>query len=152
MCFARCTFISRGRRYWENGDLDFDVAMISFFLDVSRRTLAHRRALRPVTKALKEADINYRWGFPFHLYVGKSHSLCSPADLEAFCFIWWWMTGWTLCCPPGAHCRMSSPLREIANSRLPFLQALGRGCSPQSSVITGPCSSYYQAPHGLFLA
>lgn len=43
----------------EREDLYFDGATISFYLDVSRRTLARQRALRPLTKALQDAGILY---------------------------------------------------------------------------------------------
>lgn len=72
----------------ERGDLDFNGAVISFLPDVSRRTLARLRTLRPPTKALQDTGINYRWGYPFHLLVrhnGKSHTFRSPGNLEAFC-------------------------------------------------------------------
>ncbi|CAH2297166.1 Hypothetical predicted protein [Pelobates cultripes] len=35
--------------------------------DLSRYTLQARRALRPVTSALQQAGIPYRWGYPFSL-------------------------------------------------------------------------------------
>lgn len=69
------------------GTLDFDGAQISFFPDLSRCTLAKRRALRPLTKALQEAGIPYRWGYPFSLSVrrnGKIHIFKQPSDLQLF--------------------------------------------------------------------
>lgn len=39
--------------------IDFEGGQISLFMDLSRRTLMQRRAVRPLL------NVNYRWGFPF---------------------------------------------------------------------------------------
>ncbi|CAH2305453.1 Hypothetical predicted protein [Pelobates cultripes] len=40
---------------------------VALYNDLSPITLESRRALRPVTTALRERDITYKWGFPFAL-------------------------------------------------------------------------------------
>lgn len=51
--------------------VDFDGAKLSFFLDLSRRTLMQRHALKPLLEALQDAKLIYIWGFPFSLSVTK---------------------------------------------------------------------------------
>ncbi|CAH2315720.1 Hypothetical predicted protein [Pelobates cultripes] len=41
---------------------------VTLFQDLSSLTLDARRALRPVTSALRERRIPYRWGFPFSIH------------------------------------------------------------------------------------
>lgn len=67
--------------------VDFDGAKLSFFPDLSRRTLMQRRALKPLLAALQDAQLPYRWGFPFSLSAtkdGKQSTLRSKADLPHF--------------------------------------------------------------------
>lgn len=68
--------------------LDFDGALLSFPPNLARETLERRRALRPLTKKLRTASINYRWGFSAALIAhrdGKTAVLRFPEDLEKFC-------------------------------------------------------------------
>lgn len=79
------------RKAWARGPIDFDGANIKIFPDVSRRTLAMRRIVRPLLDKIRECGASYRWGHPFHLIIRKdsrSFPLKSPADLpEAFAFL-----------------------------------------------------------------
>ncbi|CAH2219215.1 Hypothetical predicted protein [Pelobates cultripes] len=57
------------------------------FQDLAQSTLIARRALHPITTALSETNIRFRWSFPFALVVfqqGKTHSISTPADVSAF--------------------------------------------------------------------
>lgn len=72
----------------DDASLDFDGVTLSFFPDLARETLEHRRALPPLTEKLRAASINYRWGFPAALKAkrdGKTAILWFPEDLEKFC-------------------------------------------------------------------
>ncbi|CAH2221990.1 Hypothetical predicted protein [Pelobates cultripes] len=69
------------------GTIRFENQTISIYQDLSRYTLQARRALRPVTSALQQAGIPYRWGYPFSL--SARHSLDQlvvrrPSDLPGF--------------------------------------------------------------------
>lgn len=67
--------------------VDFDGAKLSFFPDLSRRTLMQHRALKPLLAALQDGQLPYRWGFPFSLSAtkdGKQSTLRSKADLPHF--------------------------------------------------------------------
>lgn len=67
----------------ESASLDFDGATLSFFPDLAREILEHRRALRPLTEKLHAASINYRWGFPAALIAnrdGKTAILRFPRE------------------------------------------------------------------------
>uniref|UniRef100_A0A8C5LX12 Uncharacterized protein n=1 Tax=Leptobrachium leishanense TaxID=445787 RepID=A0A8C5LX12_9ANUR len=55
---------ARHRSFWTFGGID-----IQIFNDISPSTLQARRMLRPVTQALRTAEIKYRWGFPLSLSV-----------------------------------------------------------------------------------
>ncbi|CAH2223738.1 Hypothetical predicted protein [Pelobates cultripes] len=46
-------------------------AQVSLFNDLSPYTLDARRALRPVTAALRDHNIVYKWGFPFALLARR---------------------------------------------------------------------------------
>ena len=66
---------------------DFDGAHLSFYQDISRRTLMQRRLLRPLLAALQEAGLSYRWGFPFYLQAtkeGRTVTLRTKDDLPHF--------------------------------------------------------------------
>ncbi|CAH2322241.1 Hypothetical predicted protein [Pelobates cultripes] len=57
------------------------------FQDLAQSTLIVRRVLRPVTAALSECNIRFRWSFPFALFVnrqGNTHIIMTPADVLAF--------------------------------------------------------------------
>lgn len=76
------------RKAKEAATLEFDGVTLSFFPDLARETLERRRAWKPLTKKLREASINYRWGFPAALIAnrnGKMAILCFPEDLNAIC-------------------------------------------------------------------
>uniref|UniRef100_A0A8C5QZX8 Uncharacterized protein n=1 Tax=Leptobrachium leishanense TaxID=445787 RepID=A0A8C5QZX8_9ANUR len=53
---------ARTRRKWR-----FAEETIELYQDLSPHTLSARRALRPVTQLLQEAELPYRWGFPLSL-------------------------------------------------------------------------------------
>lgn len=59
-------FHVRGARY-----VDFDGAKLSFFPDLSHRTLMQHQATKPLLEVLQDAKLIYRWGFPFNLSVTK---------------------------------------------------------------------------------
>ncbi|XP_069812865.1 uncharacterized protein [Dendropsophus ebraccatus] len=66
------------QRAWELGPLDYHGAEVTLLPDLSRRTLAMRRLLRPLL------DASYRWGYPFHLIVRRGGISCivrTPGDL-----------------------------------------------------------------------
>ena len=72
----------RGKQYF-----DFDGAKLSFYQDISRRTLMQRRALRPLLEAMQKAGLTYRWGFPFYLQAskdGRQATLRNKDDLPHF--------------------------------------------------------------------
>lgn len=48
------------RKARETASLDFDGASLSFFPDLTKETLDHCRALKPLTEKLRVASINYR--------------------------------------------------------------------------------------------
>lgn len=55
--------------------------------DLSRQTLAMRRALKPITSVLQERKIKYQWRFPFQLRVhheGKTALFRTLGDLPRF--------------------------------------------------------------------
>lgn len=75
-------FHVRGLRH-----VDFDGVKLSFFPDLSRRTLMQRRALKPLLEALQDAKLLYRWGFSFSLLVtkdGQQFTLQNKDDLPLF--------------------------------------------------------------------
>ncbi|CAH2285063.1 Hypothetical predicted protein [Pelobates cultripes] len=52
----------------------FQGAEVVLFQDLSSLKLDARRALRPITAALREKNIPYRWGFPFRLQIRHGNS------------------------------------------------------------------------------
>uniref|UniRef100_A0A8C5PN54 Uncharacterized protein n=1 Tax=Leptobrachium leishanense TaxID=445787 RepID=A0A8C5PN54_9ANUR len=73
---------ARACRTWS-----YDGGTIEIFYDISPTTLQARRALRPVTQALSEAQIPYRWGYPFSLSArvdNVAHLLRTPSDVPRF--------------------------------------------------------------------
>ncbi|CAH2312160.1 Hypothetical predicted protein [Pelobates cultripes] len=67
--------------------VSFRGADLALFQDLSGLTLDARRALRPITAALRDKGIPYKWGFPFSLQArqGSSwHSLRMPDDAPRF--------------------------------------------------------------------
>lgn len=80
------------RKFWRNLEKretwTTKGAMILVFPGVSYRTLARRRALRPLPRRLIEAGITYRWEYTFYLAVrhnGRMVTLRSSADLGPLC-------------------------------------------------------------------
>uniref|UniRef100_A0A8C5MG70 Transposase n=1 Tax=Leptobrachium leishanense TaxID=445787 RepID=A0A8C5MG70_9ANUR len=73
---------ARIRRKWRFANESFEL-----FQDLSPHTLTARRELRPITQLLREADIPYRWGFPFSLQVRRNNKLIAirtPLDVAPF--------------------------------------------------------------------
>uniref|UniRef100_A0A8C5MWX4 Uncharacterized protein n=1 Tax=Leptobrachium leishanense TaxID=445787 RepID=A0A8C5MWX4_9ANUR len=71
----------------KTSEIKVDGQVILFFQDVSWTTLQARRALKPLTEALQERDIRYRWGFPLSLQVthnNQVHSVACPEDIPDF--------------------------------------------------------------------
>ncbi|CAH2315376.1 Hypothetical predicted protein [Pelobates cultripes] len=69
------------------GTIRFESQTISIYQDLSRYTLKARRALRPVTSALQQAGIPYRWGYPFSLSARHGPDqlvVRRPSDLPGF--------------------------------------------------------------------
>lgn len=61
---------------------------IQIFSDLSARTLARRRHLRPLLDVLRGANLKYSWGYPLALVVtkeGRSWRLNQLEDLQDFC-------------------------------------------------------------------
>uniref|UniRef100_A0A8C5M280 L1 transposable element RRM domain-containing protein n=1 Tax=Leptobrachium leishanense TaxID=445787 RepID=A0A8C5M280_9ANUR len=64
-----------------------DGCSVALYQDVSWITLQARRLLRPITAALREREIRYRWGFPLALHAQKgntTYSIITPADVPGF--------------------------------------------------------------------
>uniref|UniRef100_A0A8C5PVC9 Uncharacterized protein n=1 Tax=Leptobrachium leishanense TaxID=445787 RepID=A0A8C5PVC9_9ANUR len=73
---------ARSSRQW-----DFHQCSLELYQDLSPFTLAARRCLQPVTQALRQDNLPYRWGFPFTLLTlrnGVRHAICYPTDVPAF--------------------------------------------------------------------
>ncbi|CAH2327843.1 Hypothetical predicted protein [Pelobates cultripes] len=75
------------RKARQNKDLTIDGQPVTIFQDLAPSTLQARRALRPITQALLERQIKFRWNFPFALTVNlqnKTHTITSPEDVPDF--------------------------------------------------------------------
>ncbi|CAH2223900.1 Hypothetical predicted protein [Pelobates cultripes] len=62
-------------------------AQVALYNDLSPITLQARRALPPVTAALRDRNISYKWGFPFALLARHHNSWISmrwPEDVPRF--------------------------------------------------------------------
>ncbi|CAH2322102.1 Hypothetical predicted protein [Pelobates cultripes] len=73
---------ARSRAHWT-----YRGAEVTLYNDLSLLTLDARRALRPVTSALRDRNIPYRWGYPFSINVRRHNELISarcPEDIPAF--------------------------------------------------------------------
>ncbi|CAH2245826.1 Hypothetical predicted protein [Pelobates cultripes] len=71
----------------QNKDIKIDGHPVIVFQDLAPSTLQARRALRPITQALSERNIKFRWSFPFALTVtlqNKTHTITSPDDIPEF--------------------------------------------------------------------
>lgn len=74
-------------KLWNTPNIDFDRAVINIFPDLSKETLDHRRALKPLLDQLRTDGITYRWGFPACLIATKngcSFTLRFPEELSTF--------------------------------------------------------------------
>ncbi|VEL16763.1 unnamed protein product [Protopolystoma xenopodis] len=77
--------ISKAR---EINNITYEDSKILIFQDISWKTLSKRRNLKPLTDAIKEKGLQFKWGFPFHISVRKEGQwmvLKSPKDTEEFC-------------------------------------------------------------------
>lgn len=72
---------------------------LQLFGDLSQATLAKRRSFQPVTKALREAHIPYRWGFPTRLLVSHDGSTVSLPSVEEGMK---WLSRWNILTTPAA--------------------------------------------------
>ncbi|CAH2247124.1 Hypothetical predicted protein [Pelobates cultripes] len=75
------------RKARQNKELTIDGQLVTVFQDLAPSTLQARRALRPITQALLERQIKFRWNFPFALTVNlqkKTHTISSPEDVSEF--------------------------------------------------------------------
>uniref|UniRef100_A0A8C5PR46 Transposase n=1 Tax=Leptobrachium leishanense TaxID=445787 RepID=A0A8C5PR46_9ANUR len=71
---------ARPTRSWE-----FEGQTLEIYHDLTPFTLAARRHLRPITQALRQKNIPYRWGFPFALIAQlNSHAITSYGDVAPF--------------------------------------------------------------------
>lgn len=55
--------------------VDFD-ASITLLPDLARHTLDQQQSMKPLLTLLRDQDIPYIWGLPFHLQIqrdGKTH-------------------------------------------------------------------------------
>ncbi|DBA13690.1 TPA: hypothetical protein GDO54_018641 [Pyxicephalus adspersus] len=67
--------------------LEYAGARLQLLPDLSKHTLDMRRAVRPLLDVLRERNIPYRWGYPFHLiarYSSKNYFFRGPEDLPHF--------------------------------------------------------------------
>ncbi|CAH2292794.1 Hypothetical predicted protein [Pelobates cultripes] len=67
--------------------IQFRGTAVSLYQDLSSLTLDARRALRPVTSALRDKGIPYRWGFPFSLQAKHGNAWITarwPEDVPRF--------------------------------------------------------------------
>lgn len=70
-----------------NGGLPAPYHHVAIYADLSAATLQLRRALQPITSALRSSKIQYRWGFPVRLMIRHKdatfviHSLEEGEDL-----------------------------------------------------------------------
>ncbi|CAH2312661.1 Hypothetical predicted protein [Pelobates cultripes] len=64
----------------------FETASLSFFQDLSRPTLLWRSLLKPLTTALRQASVPYRWAFPRSLLIthkGASTRVTDPSEIDS---------------------------------------------------------------------
>lgn len=54
--------VSQGMR--NGASIEFNGTKLLIFTDLSPKTLAHRRTLKPLISQLQAKNISYRWGFP----------------------------------------------------------------------------------------
>ncbi|CAH2306508.1 Hypothetical predicted protein [Pelobates cultripes] len=75
------------KRARERPEWTYRNAQVSLYNDLSPLTLTARRALRPVTTALRDRHVNYKWGFPFALMARHQDGWISarwPAEIPRF--------------------------------------------------------------------
>ncbi|CAH2327817.1 Hypothetical predicted protein, partial [Pelobates cultripes] len=75
------------RKARERPEWTYRNSQVSLYNDLSPLTLEARRALKPVTTALRDRHIDYKWGFPFALLARHQDSWISarwPAEIPRF--------------------------------------------------------------------
>ncbi|CAH2305896.1 Hypothetical predicted protein [Pelobates cultripes] len=75
------------RQARDTADIMYNNSKILLLPDLAWLTLRGRRTLRPLTQALQQANIKYRWGYPFSLtatHQGAQATLTSAMETEAF--------------------------------------------------------------------
>ncbi|CAH2255102.1 Hypothetical predicted protein [Pelobates cultripes] len=78
------TILQKGKQV---RDITFGNCKVQIFQDLVQSTLIVRRALCPITKALSDRNIRFRWAYLFALVVnrqGKTNSISTPADVPTF--------------------------------------------------------------------
>ncbi|KAJ1119240.1 hypothetical protein NDU88_007426 [Pleurodeles waltl] len=63
--------------------VSFQGAQCSLFQDIAPATIAQRQQFRPVTEALRENNIKYRWTFPFGVAFELHNKACHFSTVEA---------------------------------------------------------------------
>uniref|UniRef100_A0A8C5PY44 Uncharacterized protein n=1 Tax=Leptobrachium leishanense TaxID=445787 RepID=A0A8C5PY44_9ANUR len=94
--------------------LVLDGALISLFNDVSQTTLQSRRALRPLTLALQQEGLQYRWLHPFGLQIRTQQgpvTVRSGEDLDGILR--------TLRLPEDAQISWPDPMAVYTTEQLP---------------------------------
>ncbi|CAH2315830.1 Hypothetical predicted protein, partial [Pelobates cultripes] len=113
------------------GTIRMEGQTISIYQDLSRYTLLARKALRPVTSALQQANIPYRWGYPFSLTARHGQdqvTIRKPDDVQSFLHTLGlppqqvpdWLARSFLQQPPGPQ--QQQPRRPNADQQRPRLQ------------------------------
>lgn len=76
---------------WAKGPFMMDGTQITLLQDLSAKTLAMRRILKPLIEIVRQKGATYRWGYPFCMnirYNGRRFSLRNPNQLsEVFGFL-----------------------------------------------------------------
>ncbi|CAH2295602.1 Hypothetical predicted protein [Pelobates cultripes] len=107
---------------------------VALFQDLSGLTLDARRALRPITAALREKHVPYRWGFPFSLQIKHGNTWLHirwPDDvaptLRTLRFPHIRIRNWLLETPlaPGGRQRSRSPQLDQRREREPPARMMG---------------------------
>lgn len=79
------------RQAWKHGSLEYEKVLVTLLPDMSRLTLAMRRAIKPLLEVILQAHATYRWGHPFDVITTKGSNqfiLRSPSDLpQCFAFL-----------------------------------------------------------------
>ncbi|KAJ1200429.1 hypothetical protein NDU88_004253 [Pleurodeles waltl] len=67
---------------WDQPLIDFEGFRVGLFQDLSSLTLQRRKTLRPVTDFLRDNNIRYKWGNPFHLQFVWQNETCAVRTIE----------------------------------------------------------------------